>query len=255
MDKFSKQIRRDALDIIYKAKSSHIGSCFSIAEILAALYENILNYNPSNPLDRQRDRFILSKGHAAAILYAALCNVGFFPKEKLYDFCIDGKEMTGHVSSLVPGVEIDSGSLGHGLSIGIGMALTNNRVYVLCGDGELNEGSMWEAIMFAGQHRLDNLTLIIDNNRLQAMGPTEDIISTRNLMQSLSAFGWRVTITDGHDIPSITEVLTNKNQEKPHAVIAKTIKGYPITFMNNKLEWHYRSPNEEQYNLILEELI
>jgi transketolase len=203
-----------------------------------------------------RDRFILSKGHAAAILYATLANLNFFPKENLNNFCTDGKYMIGHVSKHVPGIELDSGSLGHSLSIGIGMALViKEKVYVLCGDGEMNEGSIWEAIMFAGQHKIKNLTLIIDRNKLQAMGETNNIINQDSLVSRISTFNWDVSVVNGHNIPLLTDcMLKDRYFCRPHAIISDTIKGYPISFMSNKLEWHYKCPNKEEYNTILKEL-
>jgi len=251
---FAKSIRAHALEMTYRAKASHIGSCFSIAEILAVLYGSILRIDPLYPKALDRDRLIISKGHAAASVYAALALCGFFPLEQLKTFCESGSDLLGHVSHEVPGVEYSSGSLGHGLSIGCGMALAakqsgeNFHTYVLLSDGELNEGSTWEAILFAGHHKLSSLTMIVDCNRMQALGATADILELEPLGKKLQACAWEVIEVDGHNEAFLEEALKKKS-DKPKAVIGHTIKGKGIAYMENSLTWHYKNPTDLQASL------
>ena len=237
--------------MIYEAKASHIASCFSVADILAVLYFNILHIDPSDPTYSKRDRLIISKGHAAASVYAALAFRGFFPVEELQTFCKPGSRLLGHVSHHVPGIEYSSGSLGHGLSIGCGIALAEAkeqlgfRTFVLASDGELNEGSSWEAILFAGHHHLNKLTLIVDYNRMQALGYTSDILQLDPLKQKLEAFGWDALEVDGHDCHLLESALEhNPLSLKPKAIIAFTTKGKGISCMENSLAWHYKNPTD-----------
>ena len=263
MHKFAKAIRSKTLEMIYEAKASHIASCFSMADILAVLYLKILHINPADPKHPKRDRLIISKGHAAASVYAALALRGFFSMEELKTFCMPGSRLLGHVNHDVPGIEYSSGSLGHGLSIGAGIALAEEkeklgfRTFVIASDGELNEGSSWEAILFAGHHRLKNLTLIIDYNRMQALGYTSDILDLDPLGKKLEAFGWDVLEVDGHDYTLLEKAFQPSCLSiKPKAIIAFTTKGRGIACMENSLAWHYKNPtNLEEMLLALEEKV
>jgi len=261
-ESLSKKIRISALKMVHRANASHIGSCLSIADILAVLYEKILNINPTQPNWPDRDRFLLSKGHAAAILYAILAEKGFIPLDSLQTYCLNGSALLGHASHKVPGVELSTGSLGHALSVGCGMALVakrnsqNYRVFVLLSDGELDEGSNWEAILFAAQHNLDNLIAIVDSNKLQGFGTVEQIIRLEPLTDKWISFGWSADIIDGHNHSQIINKLSKLpfEKNKPSVIIANTIKGKGVSFMENKLEWHYKSPNNEQLQTALIEL-
>lgn len=240
--------------------SSHVGSCLSIADILYVLYFKILNIDPGQPKKADRDKFILSKAHGSAALYATLAEKGYFPKDHLEKFYIDGGILPGHLDlESVPGVEASTGSLGHGLSIGVGMAISNRqahnpgRVCVLLGDGESNEGSVWEAVMLAATLRLDNLTAIVDYNKLQSFGRTNDVINQENIAERWKSFGWEVLEVDGHD-PDELERAFKSGQVGPKVIIAHTIKGKGVSFMENRLEWHYRSPDAGQLAQAVKEL-
>jgi transketolase len=258
----AQRIRVRALKMVFKAGSSHIGSMFSIADILAVLYSDVLCIDPAKPNWLERDRFLMSKGHAGAILYAVLAERGFFPLNWLDTYYQTGSILEGHVSGRVPGVELSTGSLGHGLPIGCGMALAakrdqkDYRIFVLLSDGELDEGSNWEAILFAPQHKLDNLVVIIDHNRLQGFGNVDSIIDLTPLRDKWSAFRWGVCEVDGHVPEEIRAALTKMPVEsgRPSVVIAHTIKGKGVSFMENQLSWHYKSPDEEQFRQALDEL-
>lgn len=262
LSKIATDIRKQILEMIYKSQSSHIGSCFSIVDILAVLYFQQMNIDMNNPKSKSRDYFILSKGHAAAALYATLARRGFFPTENLDNFCCDHTKLAGHViKQCLPGVETTAGSLGHGLSIGAGVALANlsndRRIYCLIGDGECNEGSVWEAAMFASHNRLDNLILIIDVNRQQGMGNSKDIIDMRDLKKKWDAFGWDVCEIDGHDCGALSQTiedLSSKKSGKPSVIIANTVKGKGVSFMEDNILWHYRSPDAKEYKTAKEEL-
>lgn len=260
LKEISKEIRKDILIMNHKANASHSGSALSIVDILVVLYFKIMNIDPKNPHKVDRDRFILSKGHASSALYVTLSKRGFFEKELLEKFYVDGGILPGHLDKTsAPGIEVSAGSLGHGLSLGIGMAIASKldnigfNVYVLCGDGELNEGSMWEAILFAGHKKLDNLTLIVDYNKLQGYGYTKDVIDLEPLVDKFKSFNWNVREIDGHNFEEIGKVLKEKSS-KPKAVIAHTIKGKGVSFMENRLEWHYKSPNDKELKQALREL-
>lgn len=260
LEDISKEIRKSILKMNSKSFASHSGTALSTVDILTVLYFKIMNINPTNPTLKNRDKFILSKGHGSSALYATLAQRGFFNKSLLDGFYIDGGQLPGHLDKeAVPGVEISSGSLGHGLSIGLGMAISNkvdnlkNHVYVMCGDGELNEGSVWEAIMFAPQMKLNNLTMIVDYNKLQGYGKTNEVIDLEPLNGKLKSFNWDVIEIDGHDYEAIENAL-NQQTVKPKAIIAHTIKGKGISYMENQFVWHYKSPNEEQLKQALEEL-
>lgn len=240
--------------------SSHVGSCLSIADILYTLYFKVLNIDPNDPLKADRDKFILSKGHGSAAIYATLAERGFFPKDYLDKFYIDGGILPGHLDmEAVPGVEASAGSLGHGLSIGAGMAVANRqmnnpgRVFVLLGDGECNEGSVWEAVMLASTIKLSNLTAIIDYNKLQSFGRTNEVIDQKNMAERWKSFGWEVYEVNGHDLDQLEKTFSLP-QTGPKVVIAHTIKGKGVSFMEDRLEWHYKSPNDEQYAQAIKEL-
>ena len=258
----ANSIRSHTLKMVHRANASHVGSCLSIADLLAVLYGQILKIDPANPNLPERDRFILSKGHATAILYAVLAERGFFPLEWLETYCQDGSLLTGHVSHEVPGVEVSTGSLGHGLPIGCGMALAakrdgeSHRVFVLLSDGELDEGSNWEAILFAGHHQLDNLVAIVDYNKIQSFGNVKEVLDLEPLADKWQAFNWSVGEIDGHNLEEIAHCFSQVPFEvgKPNIVIAHTIKGKGISFMENQLAWHYKSPNAEQLSQALTEL-
>jgi transketolase len=259
----ARTIRADALRMVHRANSSHIGTCLSMADLLAVLYGRVLRLDPARPDWPDRDRFILSKGHGAAILYAALAERGFFPRKWLDSFFGDGSVLAGHITSHgVPGVEVSTGSLGHGLPIGCGMALAGKRenhsyrTFVLLSDGELDEGSNWEAILFAPQHQLDNLVAIVDYNKIQSFGSVKEVLDLEPLTEKWRAFRWAVETIDGHDHQQIEAALARVPFEagKPSVIIAHTIKGKGVSFMENQLAWHYKSPNAEQLAQALTEL-
>ena len=253
----AKRIRIHSLEMANKAGTSHIGSCLSCADILVVLYSEVMNYRAGEPEWKDRDRFILSKGHAGSALYATLAECGFFPVEMLDTYCQSGSMLMGHVSHKVPGVEVSTGSLGHGLSIGCGMALaTKSRVFVLLSDGDLNEGSTWEAIMFAGQHKLHNLIAIVDYNGLQALGKPKGIMDMRSVHKKMVEFGWRARDINGHNLSLLRSALTDtpKWDRRPTCVVAHTVKGKGVSFMENATVWHYRSPSDEELEKALEEL-
>jgi transketolase len=249
--------------MVHASGSSHAGSGLSIADLLGVLYGGVLRVDPRQPGWPERDRFILSKGHAAAALYAVLAEQGFFPTAWLGQYCQDGSPLTGHVSHQgVPGVEVSTGSLGHGLSISGGMALVGRqaprpyRVFVLLSDGECDEGSTWEAALFAGHARLDNLVAIVDYNKIQSLGRVEDVLDLEPLDAKWQAFGWAVRAIDGHDVGAIDETLRSVPFEhaRPSCVIAHTVKGKGVSFMEDKLLWHYRAPDQRELQQALAEL-
>lgn len=247
-------IRLESLRMVNRAKASHIGGALSMADLLAVLYSNILNIRTSDPQWSNRDRLILSKGHSCTALYAALAIKGFFPIEKLLSYGEDGSELMSHVSHKVPGVEFSTGSLGHGLPFACGKALAAKRynkewrTFVILSDGELNEGSNWEAILFAPQYNLDNLTIIIDYNKIQSLGYVADVIDLEPLVDKFKSFNWGVKEINGHDHNEINSALSNLPivKNKPSCLIAHTIKGKGIDFMENNNKWHYSSPNNEE---------
>lgn len=257
------QIRQKVLEMTHRAKSGHTGTNLSTADLLAVLYGTILNVRPKEPAWPLRDRFILSKGHGCAAVYAALALKGFFPLDWLETYYQDGGKLAGHITHKgVPGVEASTGSLGHGLPIGCGMALAAKRnqeswrTFVLLSDGELDEGSNWEPILFAAHHKLDNLIAIVDYNKLQSLTWVKDTLNLEPLADKWKAFGWSVKTIDGHDADAIEKTLKSIPFEpgKPSCVIANTIKGKGVSFMENKNLWHYRSPNEEELGLAFKEL-
>ena len=261
--KLAKNIRLDLLKMIFNSQSSHIGSSLSIVDLLAVLYgKKIIKFDPDNPSLLSRDRFILSKGHAAAALYSALANVGYFSRRKLLEYGNDNSKFMAHVSHQVPGVEFSTGSLGHGLPIGCGLAFAKKRkkfsnyVFVINSDGEMSEGSNWEAILFASHHKLDNLILIIDYNKLQSFGTIENTLGLEPLKDKFLSFGWNIVEIDGHNHKNIEQALLDgkASKGKPSCIIANTVKGKGVSFMENKVEWHYKSPNKKEYNQAVKEL-
>lgn len=260
MHEIAKKIRKSILYMTHYSFSSHVGSCLSIVDILYVLYFRVLDIDPMNPAYKDRDKFILSKAHGSAALYATLAERGFIEKDYLNKYFVDDGKLPGHLDmEKTPAVEISGGSLGHGLSIGVGMAVANKRdkkkgkIYVLIGDGESNEGSVWEAIMLASTLKLDNLTAIVDFNKLQSVGRTNEVINQHNMPERWRAFGWETSEVDGHDIEKL-ENSFKASQIGPKAIIAHTIKGKGVSFMENKLEWHYKSVNDEEYGLAVKEI-
>jgi len=259
----AKELRTVIVRTICKGGGGHIPASLSIVEILIVLYCNILNINPKDPKDPRRDRFILSKGHASVALYAVLAERGFFDKGCLDTFGRRGTILGGHPDMhKVPGVEASTGALGHGFPFGVGMALAGKldkkdyRVFVLLGDGECQEGSIWEAALFAAQQKLDNVVAIVDYNKHQALDRLDKIVSLDPLIDKWRAFGWEVREADGHNTKELYEVFRSApfNPGKPNLVIAHTIKGKGISFMENVPIWHYRLPNEEEIKIICSEL-
>lgn len=259
----SKEIRGDVLKMVAAADASHVGSALSCIDILACLYFGILNLDPKKPLMKNRDKFILSKGHAGVGLLATLAHRGFFKTSKLRDYCSDCSTLTGHTMiESAPGVEATTGSLGHGLPLGIGMSLAAKRdknksiTYVLLSDGELDEGSNWEAILAAGNFKLDNLAAIVDYNKIQSFGTVMDVMDLEPLSGKWRDFKWSVKEVDGHNVGELMDVFRKIpfDESKPSCVIAHTIKGKGISFMENKLEWHYKSPKGDQLTKALNEL-
>lgn len=256
-----RRMRAHALRMTHAAKASHIGSCFSAADIVAVLYSDVLKIKSSEPHWPERDRFIMSKGHAAAILYAALAETGFFPPDWLSTYSGNGAKLGGHVTGHgVPGVELSSGSLGHGLSVACGMALAlhadkkSSRVYALLSDGECDEGSIWEAALFAGHHKLDNLTTIVDYNQIQSFGSVSEVLDLEPFADKWRAAKWEVSEVDGHDHAALQQQLTSFDAGKPRLIIAHTIKGKGVSFMEGQLAWHYKSVNDEQLAQALAEI-
>jgi transketolase len=258
----ASQLRAHAVRMVHRSRTSHLGSCLSMADILTCLYWNSLRVDPAHPDWDLRDRFFLSKGHGAALLYAALAERGFFSVDELQQYCMSGSRLTGHVTSGVPGVEFSSGSLGHALPVGCGVALAAKREnlqyrsVVLCSDGELDEGSNWEAILFAPQHQLDNLLLVVDYNRIQSFGSVRDVLDLDPLADKFRAFRWAVREVDGHNMQQLVDTFSVLPFERgrPSVVIANTIKGKGVSFMEDALAWHYKTPTAEQVSLALREL-
>jgi transketolase len=260
LEALAVKIRQDVLEMVSRAKSSHIGSNYSMVELLTALYSYELRVDPKQPHSPDRDRFILSKGHACAALYAVLAERGFFPLEWLETFYLNGTILAGHATHKVPGVELSTGSLGHGLSVAVGMALAakrdkkNYRVFTLLSDGECDEGSTWEAILFAPQYQLDNLIAIVDYNKIQSLGSVKEVLDP--LADKWRSFNWAVREIDGHSFAEIERVLSELPFEigKPNCIIAHTVKGKGIDFMENQLLWHYRTPQDDELMAAIEQL-
>ena len=258
-------IRRHGLEMTHISRGSHIGAIFSLAEIMATLYTGVLNVDPENPKMPGRDRLILSKGHAGAAVYAALAERGFFPVEELSTHYANGSRLSGHVSHKgVPGVEFSTGSLGHGLAVAAGMALGGKkdkadwRVFCVLGDGECDEGSVWEAALQAHQYKLDNLIAVVDHNRMQSLDFCENTIALEPFTDKWVSFGWNVMQVDGHDTEALRaafkQAKANRGTGKPTVIIAETTKGKGVSFMENDILWHYRTPQGEEYEAALKEL-
>jgi len=258
----ARRVRRHALHMTSRGGSSHIGSALSIADIVAVLYADVLRVNPADPGWGGRDRFILSKGHAGAAVYAVLAERGFFPLERLREHYQDGSMLSGHVSHKgIPGVEFSTGSLGHGLPVATGMALgaqldgRDHRVVALLSDGECDEGSNWEAALFAAHHRLSRLTAIIDYNKIQSLGTVEETLTLEPFADKWRAFGWRVREVDGHDHSHLRAALRDDEAStRPLCVIAHTVKGKGVSFMEQQVLWHYRTPRGAELEAALREL-
>ena len=257
------QLRKTIFKVICQGGGGHIPACLSIVEILTVLYHQTLRVDPDNPKDPDRDRFILSKGHASVALYVVLADKGFITNDQLETYGYPGTNLGGHADMYkVPGVEASTGALGHGFGFGVGMALAGKmdakdyRVFALLGDGECQEGSVWEAAMFAPQHNLDNLIAIIDYNKLQALDELANIVSLEPLADKWTAFGWEVRQVNGHDISDLLDVFQAVPFErgKPSLIIAHTTKGKGISFMENVPMWHYRLPNAEEMEIACAEL-
>jgi transketolase len=258
----ARRIRVDALKMVHRARASHIGSVLSIADMLAVLYGSVLRVDPERPAWAERDRFLLSKGHACVGVYAALAAREFIPAEDLLTYGQDQSSLMSHISHKVPGVEFSTGSLGHGLPFGVGKALAAKRhgaawrTFVITSDGEWDEGSNWEAALFAGHHALDNLVLIVDCNNLQSLTTVEKTLRLEPLDDKFRAFGWAVSETDGHDHGALENALSTTPWEpgRPSVLIARTTKGRGVSFMENQVKYHYSPPNDEQLALALAEL-
>ena len=254
-------IRRDVLEMVHSAHASHIGSAFSIVDIVDVLYANFVDAEQLRNHDKNRTRIILSKGHAGAAMYAALAEIGLINKSELTTYGMDGSKLSCHVShNHVDGIEISTGSLGQGVGMAAGIALAGKkaklgyRIFVIVGDGECDEGSVWEMVLFSRQQKLNNLTMIIDCNRLQALGKTSDILDMLDFKAKFEAFGWSVQSVDGHNHDELREALKTVDENKPMCIIAKTIKGKGVSFMENNNLWHYRDPQGNDYDNAVNEL-
>lgn len=263
LKKKANEIRKGIVTAVHSAKAGHPGGSLSAADIMTYLYFEEMNIDPANPKKEDRDRFVLSKGHVAPALYSTLANRGFFPVEELTTLRKLGSRLQGHpCMQETPGVDMSSGSLGQGLSAACGMALSaklqkkDYRVYALCGDGELQEGQIWEALMFAGYRKLDNLCVIVDNNGLQISGKIEEVCSPYPIADKFRAFNFNVIEIDGHDFIQIEEAFRNARQTEgmPTAIIAKTLKGKGVSFMEGQASWHGKAPNDEQYEIAMNDL-
>lgn len=259
----SKEVRKNIMQMVTPTKTSHVGSAFSIVEILIVLYKLVMKHDSKNPKSRNRDRFLLSKGHACTALYSVLAELGYFKKEFLKEYSKDGSILMSHTNSEVPGVELSTGSLGHALPVGLGMALAaktrgeKHKVFVLLSDGELNEGSNWEGFLTASHLKLNNLFVIVDKNGIQGLGPTKEVIDMDPLDEKFAAFGWDVAKAPGHDLSKIftsMQKLAAAKSNKPKILIADTVKGKGVSYMEDKVAWHYKSPNPEEYELGIKEI-
>ncbi len=261
LTKKAAEIRRDLLHVIYNARAGHTGGSLSSVDILTVLYYNTLRIDPANPKEPDRDRFVLSKGHSVEGYYTILADKGFFSKEELKTFSTFKSRLIGHPSVKVPGVELNTGALGHGLSCSVGMALAaridklDTRVFCLMGDGEQAEGSVWEAAMAGPNYGLENLTAITDRNHLQISGNTENVMKLEALADKWRAFGWDVREVDGHDIKALMEVFDGpRKKDTPMMVIAETTKGKGVSYMEDEAKWHHGVPTEEQFSQAIGEI-
>jgi transketolase len=251
-----KKLRKTVLDMAYAGSTVHIGCAFSIIELLSVLYKNYLRYPKNDPLSSDRDYFLLSKGHGVMAQYACMRELGWLSDDDISNYFADGSDLKGLSDSRIPGIEVTSGSLGHGFSVGVGLAMgaklnkTDQHTYVLVGDGEINEGPIWEGAMFAAHHNLDNFMVIVDENGFQAMGKTQDIIGLGSIQSKFESFGFDSITVDGHDeiaINKAIEKLQNSVIKKPKALIAKTVKGKGVDFMEDDNSWHYTRLDKESY--------
>ena len=263
LEKIAVQVRKGIIEEVYSAKSGHPGGSLSCADILTVLYFNQMNIDEEKPNDPNRDRLVLSKGHASPALYSVLAEKGYFEKENLKTFRKIGSNLQGHPDmNKVPGVDMTTGSLGQGLSAAVGMAIASKmnkagcKIYCLLGDGEIEEGQIWEAAMSASKNKLDNLCVILDNNNLQIDGEIDKVGGMNNITEKFLSFGFNVIHIDGHNISSIIDAITTAKQTKgkPSIIIAKTIKGKGGSFMENKAGWHGKAPSEEEYNMAIADL-
>ena len=256
----SKKVRANALKMVHKAKASHIASALSIVDILTVLYGSVMKFDKSNTDLLERDRLILSKGHACVAVYSVLAEVGIIEKEELKTYGEDFSWLMNHISHKVDGVEFSAGALGHGLSFGVGKALSAKiqklsfRTFVILSDGEMDEGSTWEALMFAAHHKLDNLTAIIDYNKIQSLDSIENTLNLEPLAEKISSFGCEVYEVDGHNFEELIQSLNKRPRNKPKVIIAHTIKGKGVSFMEDTVEWHYKNPSDHDLEIALKEL-
>jgi len=262
-ERVASRVRRSILEMITGSGASHIGTSFSMVELLVVLYESVLDIEPDDVEKPDRDRFLLSKGHGCAALYAVLAEFGFIPSEWLDDFYQNGSYLFGHAThKTTPGIEVSTGSLGHGLPMATGMALAakrtgrKNRIFTMLSDGECDEGSVWEAALFAGHHQLDNMIAIIDYNKIQSLGRTADVLDLEPFADKWESFGWDVISIDRHDVKAVHEalIMVPSSSGKPLCVIAHTIKGKGVSFMENNVLWHYRTPDQNEYEAAMAEL-
>ena len=259
----SYALRLQVLDMVYRAKTGHIGGDFSVCDILNVLYNKVMDVTPENFSSVDHDHFILSKGHSVEALYAVLADRGFFPQEDLCTVSQFGSKYIGHPNNKVNGIEMNSGSLGHGLSVGVGMALAGKRqgksyrVYVVLGDGELAEGSVWEGAMAAGHYKLDNLCAVVDRNRLQISGNTEEVMAQDSQDDRWAAFGWHTLHARGNDVVDLERAFQEAKdfRGKPTVILADTVKGCGVSFMEGKAEWHHKVPTQEEYERAKQELL
>ncbi|AEH07167.1 transketolase [Methanothermococcus okinawensis] len=263
LKQIAKKIRYDVVKMIGLAESGHPGGSLSSTDIIVALYYKLMNHDPKNPNKKDRDRFVLSKGHCCPALYAVLAELGYFDKDELWKLRKTGALLQGHPNIKIPGIEANTGSLGQGFSVAVGMALgcridkLNNNVYVLLGDGECQEGQVWEAAMAAFHYKLDNLIGIVDRNKLQIDGCTEDVMCLGDLREKFKAFGWDVFEIDGHDFKQIVDTIEkakSMKNGKPKMIVANTIKGKGVSFMENNVGFHGKAPNKEELKIALKEL-
>ena len=255
-------IRKAVVTMIHRAGTGHIGGDLSVTDMLVDLYYRQMNVGPDKQKDPNRDRFILSKGHSVEALYAVLADKGYFDPKELETYSQFGSKFIGHPNNKIPGIEVNSGSLGHGLSVGVGMALAGRmdkapyRVYVIMGDGECEEGSVWEAAMAGGHYGLDNLTAFVDRNRLQISGTTEQVMKQDSAEERWAAFGWNVLSIPGNDLMAIDDAvdLAKHTKGKPTVIIANTTKGKGVSFIENQVAWHHKVPTDEQFAQAIKEL-
>ena len=259
----ANNMRKNIVKMVHNANSGHPGGSLSSTDILTALYFNVMNIDKNNLNDKKRDKLVMSKGHASPALYAVLAEKGFISEEELMTFRLINSRLQGHPNmNDCPGVDMSTGSLGQGLSVAVGMSLANKldnnpfRTYVVCGDGECNEGMIWEAAMAASHYKLDNLLLVVDHNGLQIDGKNEDVMNTAPLGEKFASFGWNVFGVDGHDIDAITEACKAAEtvKGKPTVIIAETVKGKGVSFMENQAGWHGKAPNDAELAQALKEL-